>query len=470
MALRALMKRKELDRLNAELETLRNTAAGFEAREADIATMIEEAETDEERSAVQEEIESFEAERDAANAQIAELEERVSGIENELDALEEEQEPQPQEDPAPVPAPETEERNFTIMNKRNIFRTMTMQERTALFEREDVKGFLTQVRTAIKEKRALSGTELLIPKVFLGLIRENIEEYSKLYKYVNVRTIGGNGRAIVMGTIPEAVWTDCCGILNELSLQFNDAEVNCWKVGGYFDICNATLEDSEIDLASELLTVLGQAIGFALDKAILFGLGTRMPLGVFTRLAQTSQPADYPAKARAWVDLHTSNIKTISAANSEGVKLFKEIVKAFGNAKGKYSRGEKVFVMNEKTFTTLTAEALSINAAGAIATGIGGTMPVVGGVIEVLDFVPDDVIIAGYFDLFLLADRANVTITQSEHVHFIEDRTVFKGTARYDGLPVIAEGFVAIGINNTTPSASGISFAPDTANAEESGS
>ena len=51
MALRALMKRKELDRLNAELETLRNTAAGFEAREADIATMIEEAETDEERSA-----------------------------------------------------------------------------------------------------------------------------------------------------------------------------------------------------------------------------------------------------------------------------------------------------------------------------------------------------------------------------------------------------------------------------------
>lgn len=470
MALRALMKRKELDRLNAELETLRNTAAGFEAREADIATMIEEAETDEERSAVQEEIESFEAERDAANAQIAELEERVSGIENELDALEEEQEPQPQEDPVPVPAPETEERNFTIMNKRNIFRTMTMQERTALFEREDVKGFLAQVRTAIKEKRALSGTELLIPEVFLGLIRENIEEYSKLYKHVNVRTIGGNGRAVVMGTIPEAVWTDCCGILNELSLQFNDAEVNCWKVGGYFDVCNATLEDSEIDLASELLTVLGQAIGFALDKAILFGLGTRMPLGVFTRLAQTSQPADYPQTARTWVDLHTSNIKTISAANSDGVKLFKEIVKAFGNAKGKYSRGEKVFVMNEKTHTTLMAEAMSINAAGAIATGIGGTMPVVGGAIEVLDFMPDDMIIAGYFDLFLLGDRANVTITQSEHVRFIEDRTVFKGTARYDGLPVIAEGFVAIGINNTTPSASSISFAPDTANAEESGS
>ena len=471
MALRALMKRKELDRLNAELETLRKKVEGFEAREADIAKMIEEAETEEERSAVQEEIEAFETERDETNGQIAELEERVSGIEEELDALEDEQEPEP---PAPTddpdPIPEENERSITIMNKRNIFRAMPVHERTALFERDDVKDFLSQVRTAITNKRALVGTELLIPEVFLGMIRENIEEYSKLYKHVNVRPIGGNGVEIVMGTIPEAVWTDCCGILNDLSLTFNNAEVGCWKVGGYFDICNATLEDSEIDLASEVLSVIGQAIGFALDKALLFGLGTRMPLGIFTRLAQTSKPADYPAKARAWVDLHTSNIKTISAANSEGVKLFKEIVKAFGNAKGKYSRGEKVFVMNEKTFTTLTAEAMSINAAGAIATGIGGTMPVVGGVIEVLDFVPDDVIIAGYFDLYLLAERAGTSLSQSEHVHFIEDRTVFKGTARYDGLPVIAEGFVAIGINNTTPSASGISFAPDTANAEESGS
>ena len=281
--------------------------------------------------------------------------------------------------------------------------------------------------------------------------------------------IGGKGRAVVMGTIPEAVWTDCCGILNELSLQFNDAEVNCWKVGGYFDICNATLEDSEIDLASELLTVIGQAIGFALDKAILFGLGTRMPLGVFTRLAQTSQPADYPTTARPWADLHTSNITTI-AASKKNAELISLIVNAFGAAKGKYSRGEKVFVMNEKTYTALAAATVTTAADGSIVTGVFSQMPVVGGVIEVLDFVPDDVIIGGYFDLFLLAERSGVTVNQSEHARFIEDRTVFKGTARYDGLPVIAEGFVAIGINGTTPSASGISFAPDTANTEESGS
>lgn len=91
-------------------------------------------------------------------------------------------------------------------------------------------------------------------------------------------------------------------------------------------------------------------------------------------------------------------------------------------------------------------------------------MPVIGGDIEVLSFIPDNVIIGGYFDLYLLAERAGEKFAQSEHVRFIQDQTVLKGTARYDGKPVIAEAFVAIGIKGTTPNAT-MSFAPDTANA-----
>jgi HK97 family phage major capsid protein len=463
------MLRKELDQLNKQLAELRAKAEGFTAREAELETAINEAETDEERSTVSEAVEAFENEREETNGEIAGLEERVSGIESELEALEDNQDPAPAPAADPEPKPENRERGFTIMNKRNIFRSMDVQTRDALFAREDVTNFLTQVRTAIKEKRAITGGGLLVPEVFLGLIRENIMEYSKLYKHVNLRQIGGNGTVVVMGTIPEAVWTDCCANLNELDLTFNDAEVACWRVGGYFDVCNATLEDSDIDLASELLTVLGQAIGLALDKAILFGLGTRMPLGVFTRLAQTAAPADYPATARPWADLHTSNIKSI-AASVKGIDLFRAFLTDTAAAKGKYSRGEKVWVMNETTYTAIVAAGMSIDAGGAIVAGVNGQMPVIGGVIEVLDFVPDNVIIGGYFDLYLLAERAGTRLDQSEHVHFIQDRTVFRGTARYDGLPVIAEGFVAIGINGTTPSASGITFAPDTANAEESGS
>ena len=459
MALRALMKRKELDKLNKELETLR--AVDFEAREAEIANMIEEAESDEEREAVNEEIEKFEAEKEESANAIKELEERVAEIEAELSEIEAAPAEEREEE-----KPKVEERKEHIMTGKNIFRSMDAMTRNAVFEREDVKSFLAEVRSAITEKRAITGGNLLVPDVFLGLIRENIMEYSKLYKHVNVRVIGGNGREVVMGTIPEAVWTDCCGNINELSLSFNDAEVGCWKVGGYFDICNATIQDSEIDLASEILTVLGQAIGIALDKAIIFGLGTRMPQGFFTRLAQTASPADYPSTARTWADLHTTNIASI-ATTVTGVDIFREFVLKAAAAKGKYSRGEKVWVMNELTYAKLMAAAMSADLYGQIVTGIDGRMPVVGGIVEILPFIPDDMVFGGYLDLYLLAEREGTRLEQSEHVHFLNDKTVFKGVARYDGLPVIAEGFVAIGLNGTTPSAASITFAADSANASQ---
>lgn len=457
MALRALMKRKELDKLNKELETLR--AVDFEAKEAEIANMIEEAEADEEREAVNEEIEKFEAEKEENAKAVKELEERVAEIEAELSEIEAEPAEERKEE-----KPKVEERKMEIMATTNIFRNMDAMTRNAMFEREDVQNFLGEVRSAIAEKRAITGGGLLVPEVFLGLIRENIMEYSKLYKHVNVRVIGGNGREVVMGTIPEAVWTDCCGNINELSLTFNDAEIGCWKVGGYFDICNATIQDSAIDLASEILTVLGQAIGIALDKAIIFGLGTRMPQGFFTRIAQTASPADYPSTARTWADLHTTNIATI-ATTVTGVDIFREFVLKAAAAKGKYSRGEKVWVMNELTYAKLMAAAMSADLYGQIVTGIDGRMPVVGGIVEILPFIPDNMVFGGYLDLYLLAEREGTRLEQSEHVHFLNDKTVFKGVARYDGLPVIAEGFVAIGLDGTTPSAASITFAADSANA-----
>ena len=351
------------------------------------------------------------------------------------------------------------------MKTRSVFKGMTREERTVMMQREDVRGFLDAVRTGIREKRALDNVGLLVPEVILPLLRENILEYSKLYKHVNVVTVSGEARQPVMGTIPEAIWTDCCANLNELSLTFNDVEVNCWKVGGYYAICNANIEDSDIDLLGQIIIALGAGIGLALDKAILYGTGTRMPLGVISRIAQEQQPADYPATARPWVDLHTSNIKTI-AASATGVELFKEFITDFGAAKGKYSRGEKVFVMNDTTYTYLTAQALSVDAAGALVAGFNGSMPGIGGIIEVLDFIPDNVIIGGYFDLYLLGERAGQKFATSEHVLFLQDKTVMKGTARYDGKPSIAEGFVAIGLNGTTPTAD-MTFAPDDANAEQ---
>lgn len=353
-----------------------------------------------------------------------------------------------------------------MFTRSNFFTRMSAQEREAFVAREDVQNYLSEVRAAIKEKRAITNVGLTIPEVMLGLLRENIEGYSKLYKHVTVRRITGEGRMVIMGAIPEAVWTECCANLNELSLGFNDVEVDCYKVAGYFKICNATLEDSDLNLTAELLNVIGEAIGYALDKAILYGRnasGTqKMPQGIVSRLVQTAAPSGYPSTARTWVDLHTSNIQTI-ANTVTGIALFQKILLASAVAKAKYARNGMVWVMNETTKLKIMAEAMSVNAAGAVVSGLGNTMPVVGGVIETLEFIPDNVIIFGYFELYLLVERKGEQFASSEHVFFLADQTVMKGTARYDGVPVIAEAFGAVGIGGTTPNAT-MTFASDTAN------
>lgn len=466
MALRVLLLRKEIDSKRKALAELLKLDEGFEARRLELEKAIEEIESDEQRTAVDEMITEFEAEKSEHEKTKTALEDEISGLERELEELEAKQAETVEEVPA-VEEVKEERKGNVIMDIRKKFYGMNLQERTAFIQRDDVQKFVTEIRSAIGAKRAITGLGALIPEVVLPLLRENIEEYSKLYKHVNVVQVKGDGRMPVQGTIPEAVWTECCANLNELNLTFNEAEVDCWMVGGFFAVCNAAIEDSDIDLLASIMEVLGAAIGFALDKAILYGTGTRMPLGIVTRLVQTSQPGDYPATARPWVDLHTKNVKAINSSGMTAAQLFAAIVTNFGAAKGKYSRGGKVFVMNETTYTALMAATISVDAEGRLVTGVTDRMPVVGGIIEVLDFIPDNVIIGGYFDLYLLAERAGTKIEQSEHVRFIQNQTVLKGTARYDGLPAIAEGFVAMGINNTTPDAT-MTFAPDDANQEES--
>lgn len=466
MALKTILLGKKIREKKAALEALKKKDAEFSTREAELAKAIEEVTEEtpaEDRSALDELVNAFDEGKAAHEAEKSELDEAIREMEAELAAEEAKQDT----DPAPMVEEEKKERKeIKKMENRAKFFGMNAQERDAFFAREDVSAYLTEVRTAIKEKRAITNVGLTIPEVMLGILRENIENYSKLYKHVTVRPVRGEGRMLVMGTIPEAVWTECCANLNELSIGFNDASFDCYKVAGYFAVCNANLEDSDLNLASELLTALGQAIGLALDKAILYGRnasGTQnMPQGIVSRLVQTAAPSGYPATARTWVDLHTSNIVNIANTNT-GIALFQQIALASGKAKGKYSRGGKVWVMNETTYTKLVAEAMSIDAGGAIVSGVNGTMPVIGGVIEVLNFVPDNVIIGGYFDLYVLAERRGQQFGTSEHVRFLADQTVMKGTARYDGQPVIAEGFIAIGLG-TTPNAT-MTFASDTANA-----
>ena len=447
MALRALMLGKKLSAKKARLEELRAKMTELETREAEIAKAIEEAETDEEKAAVEEAVTAFETEKGDVTKEVESLETEVRELENELEQIE-----------TPAPAAEPEARKTAaepetrtreeIPHMKKRFRDWTMDQKRALTEREEVQNFLGVIRTAMNEKRAVTGTAALIPTVILDILRDNIEEYSKLYRRVNMQQVAGIARQPIQGTIPEAVWTEACGILNELDLSYDGVELDAYKVGGFFRVCKAVINDTDPVLTNALIEALGQAIGYALDKAILYGTGTKMPVGVVTALA---------------AETGTPNIVS-HAASVTGAALVKALVLDSGKMKSKYSRGAKLWAMNETTYTTLIAELVEVDASGAYVSAVNGVMPVIGGDIVVLDFIPDNVIIGGYFDLYLLGEREGTNIETSEHAFFIEDQIAFKGTARYDGKVLRTAAFVAIGINGVTPDPDDVTFAQDGAN------
>lgn len=479
MALRVLLLRKQIENARRDLEALRARNADFERREAELTAAIDEVETDEQRGQVEELISAYEAEKAEHQNAIGELERSISELEADLAAEEAAQNTEPAAASAESGSDvdeNNEERRARNMNRNHTearalaFGTMTRAQINEIAQRDDVHGWLENVRSLMRsgaQNRAIQNVGLTIPEVMLGLLRENVLRYSKLYGRVTVTRVSGEARILITGDIPEAVWTECCANLNELTMTFYQDSFGCWKLGGFFTVCNANLEDSDIDLMAEILSTIGQSIGFTDDKTVIYGTGSNMPLGIIPRLAQTSQPGDYPVTARPWRDLHVTNIKTI-ANTYTGLALFQQLALAAGNAKGAYARGEKLWVMNENTYGKIVANAMNVDASGAITSGVNGTMPVIGGLIEVLpeSIMPNDNILMGYFDLYRMVERAGEKYASSEHFRFLSDQTVFKGTVRWDGKPVIAEAFVLIGIDGTAPTTSAV-FAGDTANSAQ---
>lgn len=471
MALKAIMLRNRIDKKMSELEELRKKDEEFLNREAELETAINEAVTEEEQQVVSEQIDAFDTEK-------TEHEKAKTRLQGEIDDLEAqlaETEKEPPAEPVREVKVKKEERKEMMVNREirslpmnvRAFDSLPVETRNQIVEREDVKEFLERMRSMKGNTRAIQGGELEIPVVFLELISENMYRYSKLLNRVRVRNVPGEARQTIAGTVPEAVWTEMCGAINELTFVFNQITLDGYKVAGYVPVCNSLLEDtvSNLDLASWIVEMLSESIGLAEDKAILYGKGSasHMPLGIVTRLAQDSQPDGYPANAPAWVDYSDTNIKKINGTSLTGAEFWAQLAMAAGNTFTRYNRGEQFWAMNSKTYATLKSKLITFTATGDIVANLFGTLPVINGNIDILEFMPDGDIVGGYGDLYLWADRRAMTIDSSEHVQFIQDNTVFRGKARADGAPIIPGAFVAININNAEVTTA-MDFAADTAN------
>lgn len=384
------MLRRSIDLKKKQLEELHSKDEAFQMREKELEAAIEEAEDEESQKAVSEAIDQFESDKKSHEDEVSTLDAEIQELENDLVELERAQ--------SQIPTLEKRtERSIPVTIKTNIrsldmhvraFDALTMEERSAILCDGQVKEFFAQLRSLKGQNRSVSGGELTIPPVLLDLIGENMYRYSKLLRRVRVRTVSGEARQTIAGTIPEAVWTEMCAALNELTFVFNQITLDGYKMAGFVPVCNSLLEDNDINLASWIVEMLAESLGVAQDKAILYGKGaaSRMPLGIVTRLAQTSNPADYPANAPAWVDLHTSNLITIEAAKT-GAEFWAALQLAAGNTFTRYSHGNTFWAMNSKTYALLKSKAITFTASGDVVANVYGMLPVISGDIELLEFM-----------------------------------------------------------------------------------
>lgn len=469
MALKVLMLNASINAKKKELEALREKDAELEARQAELTADIQAAVTEEERKVVEAAVTAFDAEAEAHENAKAALSAEISDLQSRLDELEH------NDPPAPQAGAEHKERVNTDMNTIDIralpmnkraFDALPMAKRQEIVAREDVKTFLAQLRSFKGAKASVSGADLLVPEILLDLIAENRFRYSKLLNRIRVRQLAGKGKQPVAGLIPPAVWVGACKRLNEIEIQFNEVTLDDYKNAAIVAVCNTDLEDSDIGLAAFIVEAISQAIGMSDDMAILYGKGAayNMPLGIVTRLAQTSKPDSYPVNAPAWVDLHTSNIKSLSA-DLTGAAFWAALTVATGNTFSRYARGNQFWAMNSKTYNLLKSKAITFTASGDVVANIFGVLPIINGDIDILEFMPDGDIVGGYGDLYLWGQRRGMTIGADEYgfTNRVNDQTIFFGKERADGLPVIPKSFVAINIQGNTP-ASEILFPTDDAN------
>ena len=471
MALRQLLIARQLTELRAKKDELAKAIAEVEGKraawreresraEAALAELTDESSAEEraafdaEAAEIEEEDKAITADEEANAAELRGIEEKITALEAEAEEIKK------RGQAATAAASEQRKENRTMETRRV---PGVSEEVREICRDSEVRDFLGEIRA----KRAVNNATYTIPTIMLPLVISAIERSSKLLKHVNRTVLKGDGVINLLAEAPEAVWTATIGKINEVNLSFYQIQSFGSKLGAWVGVPNPYLADSDENLAAIVIDQLGQAHGYGLDKAILYGDGANKPVGIMTRLAATTAPTWWQTRMPAFTNVSATNVGKLSAASVTGAALFKELMAKLGAAEEKYNAGsgDLFWAMKRSTYMKLQSELLSINAAGSVVTGAQMQMPIIGGVVEFLDFMADNNIVGGYGSQYKLIQRAGVEMAESDHALFLEDAKAFRSTSRWDGMPLAGESFAAFSLSTTAPATS-TTFAEDTANAE----
>ena len=380
--------------------------ASLKKREEELTSALDEAETDEDVTLVESEIEELEADKKKLEEEKSALESEIEGLQKELDEIGE------------VEAPEERKEERKIMTRQ--------ANQNEYFERAEVKEFYEQFRNV----RSVGGAELTIPDVTVNRIFDIAGDYSTLYPLVDKLRIKGKSRILFDTDTEAAEWIEMTDAIPEGTVgTIGHIDFDGFKVGKLTFVDNSILQDSIINLDAYVTKKIARAIALAIDEAILNGTGVKQPTGIIPSLDATHEVDVDIADGIAGVVSPISLIDT-----------------------GADSVGEIVAVMSRKTYydKLLPFSILPTSAGNLVGKLPNLTNPDLLGLKVVFNNnMEADTILYGDFSKYTLVEREALTIDTSEHAKFGADKTGFRGKARFDGKPVDKNAFVLVNLGET---------------------
>jgi HK97 family phage major capsid protein len=205
-------------------------------------------------------------------------------------------------------------------------------------------------------------------------------------------------------------------------LNFSFAELDCYKLAGYMFVCNATLEDTFINLGAHIQEQMVKGFKKAFDRAILKGTGAtgKQLTGIIPNLP----------------------VGNLLVSSSD----IGDIMVLYGQLPEEYT--VTAAVMTKKTYVKhFLKQTLQVNSKGVLVIGSTANPSLPDGTpVKYVknSIMDDDKMLVGDFGQYLLAQRKGMTMATTTEVKWIEEQTGFKIVGRYDGRPLKADAWLLI--------------------------
>lgn len=434
MKLKILMLKKKLEERKAKLEKVNENLEEFKKREAELEETINELDensTDEEHEVVNEEIEKLEGEKKEKLEEKKNLEDEIEEIEKSMSELEEdtvEEETEETNKERNIEKKQVEKRGG-YMNLSNM---NTRQRVGRILEKdENVEFFRNVTNLYFKREAALAGLNkdtagLMIPDDVYYEINQRIGDYGSLYNIVRKLNLIGKARIIMNAGTPKMYWTEKCEPLKETTLgELNSVELDNFKLGGYLFLCESFVQDvnenkhHSITIADYIINEFAKAIAEALDEAIYNGKGAseKQPEGITSAVKTTKKV--------------TSILELLGVIGGIDVSFYEH------NA----PQGTITVAANRKTlYEWIYPETWGKDSNGKLVYGMGNTLPD-GTRIITSNVIPDDEIVVGDFNQYILGIRKDMTFDTNDRLQWIEENIGYKIRGRYDGKVINPKAF-----------------------------